>query len=203
MAATVKYFMLPEDEIAFFRMLAKKGLTLYPEIFPPGTSGIPVDEKAQPLLVEAAYYLAAEQHGPVIVRELARGRDRGMLEIEEVPSPVFHYERSLRNEKGELVAGRLWSELDVNDDPGSRIGKPVALRQIFEEVSQFFRKSWRRSDPKGWWVGPVAGAAVKGKGRDVWYLLAFDGRIGSGRSFLADLETKQIISVRDFSVRTG
>lgn len=38
---------------------------------------------------------------------------------------------------------------------------------------------------------------------DVWYLLAFDGRIGSGRSFLADLETKQIISVRDFSVRTG
>ena len=38
---------------------------------------------------------------------------------------------------------------------------------------------------------------------DVWYLLAFDGRIGSGRSFLADLETKQIISARDFSVRTG
>jgi hypothetical protein len=38
---------------------------------------------------------------------------------------------------------------------------------------------------------------------DVWYLLAFDGRIGSGRSFLSDLETKQIVSVRDFSVRTG
>ena len=38
---------------------------------------------------------------------------------------------------------------------------------------------------------------------DVWYLLAFDGRIGSGRSFLADLESKQIVSVRDFSVRTG
>ena len=38
---------------------------------------------------------------------------------------------------------------------------------------------------------------------DVWYLLAFDGRIGSGRSFLADVETKQIVSVRDFSVRTG
>ncbi len=38
---------------------------------------------------------------------------------------------------------------------------------------------------------------------DVWFLLAFDGRIGSGRSFLADLETKQIVSVRDFSVRTG
>lgn len=38
---------------------------------------------------------------------------------------------------------------------------------------------------------------------DVWYLLAFDGRIGSGRSFLADLDTKQIITARDFSVRAG
>lgn len=38
---------------------------------------------------------------------------------------------------------------------------------------------------------------------DVWYLLAFDGRIGSGRSFLADLDTRQIVNVRDFSVRTG
>jgi hypothetical protein len=161
-AATIKYFMLPEDERALFRMLARKELTLYPEIFPPGTAGIPVDDQAQALLVEEAYYLAAERHGPVIVRPLARGRDRGMLEIEELPSPVFHYERSLPNEKGELVGGRLWSELDVNDDPGSRVGKPVALRQIFEEVNQFFRKSWRRSDPKGWWVGPVAGGAVKG-----------------------------------------
>jgi hypothetical protein len=162
LAATIKYFMFPEDERSLFRMLARKDLTLYPEIFPPGTPGIQVDDKAQALLVEPAYYLAAEQYGPVIVRPLERGRDRGMLEIEELPSPVFHYERSLPNEKGELVGGRLWSELDQNDDPGSRDGKPVALRRIFEEVNEFFRKSWRRSDPKGWWVGPAAGAAVKG-----------------------------------------
>ena len=38
---------------------------------------------------------------------------------------------------------------------------------------------------------------------DVWYLLAFDGRIGSGRSFLADLIDKADRLVRDFSVRTG
>jgi hypothetical protein len=161
-AATVKYFMFPEDERSLFQMLARKELTLYPETFPPGTVGIPVDDKAQALLVEEAYYLAAEKYGPVIIRPLARGKDRGMLEIEEIPSPVFHYERSLPNQKGELVGGRLWSELDVNDDPGSRIGKPAALRRIFEEVNEFFRKSWRRSDPKGWWVGPAAGAAVKG-----------------------------------------
>lgn len=38
---------------------------------------------------------------------------------------------------------------------------------------------------------------------DVWYLLAFDGRIGTGRSFLVDLATKEVVAVRDFSVRTG
>jgi hypothetical protein len=162
-AATLQYFMLPEDERAFFRILARKELTLYPEVFPPGTAGIPVDEKAQALLTEDAYYLAAERLAPVIVRTLARGKDRGMLEIEEIPSPVFHYERSVPNDAGELVGGRVWAELDVNDDPGSRQGKPAALKGIFEEMNQFFRKSWRRSDPKGWWVGPAAGAAAKAR----------------------------------------
>jgi hypothetical protein len=38
---------------------------------------------------------------------------------------------------------------------------------------------------------------------DVWYLLAFDGRVGSGRSLLVDLADKQVIRVRDFSVRAG
>jgi hypothetical protein len=38
---------------------------------------------------------------------------------------------------------------------------------------------------------------------DVWYLLAFDGRIGSGRSLLVDLVDKEVIRVRDFSVRAG
>jgi hypothetical protein len=38
---------------------------------------------------------------------------------------------------------------------------------------------------------------------DVWYLLAFDGRIGSGRSFLVDLSKNEVIAVRDFSVRTA
>lgn len=38
---------------------------------------------------------------------------------------------------------------------------------------------------------------------DVWYLLAFDGRVGSGRSFLVDLVDDALITSRDFSVRTG
>ena len=38
---------------------------------------------------------------------------------------------------------------------------------------------------------------------DVWYLLAFDGRVGSGRSLLVDLAEREVIRVRDFSVRAG
>lgn len=38
---------------------------------------------------------------------------------------------------------------------------------------------------------------------DVWYLLSFDGRVGTGRSFLVDLDSRDVVSVRDFSVRTG
>ena len=38
---------------------------------------------------------------------------------------------------------------------------------------------------------------------DVWYLLAFDGRIGTGRSFLVDLDDDVVVVSRDFSVRTA
>jgi hypothetical protein len=102
-----------------------------------------------------------ERLGPVIVHPLKRGPDKGMLVVEEVPSPVFHYARSVRNDAGELVSGRLWAELDVTDDANDRRGKPLALRSLFHEVETFFKKSWRRSDPKGFWVGPHAAAAFK------------------------------------------
>jgi hypothetical protein len=160
-ASTLAYFMLPEDERALFRHLARHGLTAYPELVPPGFAAPRVDEALAAAMEWTACYLAAERLGPVIVHPLKRGPDRGMLVVEAVPSPVLHYERSLRNEEGEIVSGRLWAELDVNDDPGSRKGKPLALRQIFEDVHQLFRKSWRRSDPKGFWVGPHAGNAWK------------------------------------------
>jgi hypothetical protein len=87
-----------------------------------------------------------------------------MLTISEIPSPVFHYERCLLNEKDELVSGRLWAELEITDDPSSRLGKPYALKALFLEIQDLFKKSWRRSDPKGYWVGPHAAAAVKREG---------------------------------------
>lgn len=174
MPATLQYFMLPEDEIALFRHLARRELTVYPELIPPGYKPAKVDEHTR--LDAPACYLAAERLGPVIVHPVKRGRDKGMLEVEEVPSPVFHYERSLRNDAGELVAGRLWAELDVTDDASDRRGKPLALKAIFEEIHQFFRKSWRRSDPKGFWVGPHAAQAHK-RGELVLREAGYKGRL--------------------------
>ena len=161
MAATLHYFMLPEDERAVFRHLARRELTLYPELVPPGYVPLRLDEHAVEKLDASGWYIAAERLGPVIVHPVKRGPDKGMLAIEEVPSPVFHYERSVPNDAGELVAGRLWAELDVTDDVEDKRGKPLALKAIFEEIHHLFRKNWRRSDPKGFWVGPKAAAASK------------------------------------------
>ncbi len=164
MGATLHYFMLPADEVALFRFLAHQGLTLYPELVPPGYSAPAANEQVLAGLGDSAYYLAAERLGPVIVEPVKRGPNKGLLAIEEVPSPVLHYQRSMRNDAGELVAGRLWAELDVTDDPTSKFGKHRGLRLTFEEIHVWLRKTFRRSDPKGFWVGPAAARACKGEG---------------------------------------
>ncbi len=164
MAASLRFFALPEDEVALFRALSHQALTLYPELVPPGYRAPPVGEALPPALVAGAYYLAAERLGPVVVHPVKRGPDKGLLAIEEIPSPVLHLERSLTAENGELVAGGIWAELDITDDPVSREGKHRGLRAIYEELQDWLRKSFRRSDPKGWWVGPAAARRWKGGG---------------------------------------
>jgi hypothetical protein len=166
MAATVHYFTLPEDERALFRALARHELTVYPEIVPADWTAPRADELVLPSLDRDAYYLAAERLGPVIVHAVKRGKDKGLLKIEEVPSPVLHYERSLLNDAGELVGGRLWAELDVTELPAASDAryKPAGLRAIFRDVEEHLRKTFRRSDPKGFWVGPAAARAWKSEG---------------------------------------
>lgn len=161
MAATLHWFLFPDDERALFRQLARHKMTLYPELIPPGYQAPKVDADLVEGLAHEAYYLAIEHLGPVIVHPVKRGPDKGMLEIEEVPSPVMHLERSVRNEAGELVAGRLWVELNLTDEATSQPGKPWALRRVFEELQVWCRKTLRRSEPKGWWVGPRAAEAWK------------------------------------------
>lgn len=166
MAATLHYFMLPEDERAFFRALDRHELTLYPEVVPADWKAPRAQDTVVASLDRDAYYLAVERVAPVIVHAVKRGRDKGLLKIEEIPSPVFHYERSVPNEDGELVGGRLWAELDVTELPAASDAryKPTALRAIFRDVEEHLRKTFRRSDPKGYWVGPAAARAWKSSG---------------------------------------
>ncbi len=166
MAATLRYFMLPDDERAFFRALERQQITLYPELVPPGWEAPVASADLVASLDRDAYYLAIERLAPVIVHPVKRGPDKGLLKIEEVPSPVFHYERSLKNEDGELVGGRLWAELDVTELPAASDAryKPGGLRSIFRELEEMLRKTFRRSDPKGFWVGPAAARAWKSEG---------------------------------------
>jgi hypothetical protein len=161
MAATLDYFMLPEDELALFRLLGRHKLTVYPELIPPGWKPPVLGEALAGTLELPAYYLAMEALAPIVAHPVKRGPDKGMLKIEEIPSPVFHYQRSVRNEAGELVGGRLWAELIVTGATEDMRGKPLALTRLFDEIHDWFRKGWRRSDPKGYWVGPKAAEAVK------------------------------------------
>ncbi len=38
---------------------------------------------------------------------------------------------------------------------------------------------------------------------DVWYLTAFDGQVGKGRSLLVDAADRKVVTVREFSIRAG
>ncbi len=161
MAATLQYFMLPEDELQLFRLLEPRGLVVYPELSDPGEVPAPLGAALQPALDAPAYYLAMESAGAVIGRPVKRGPNKGRLEIDELASPVFHYERSLLNDRQELVGGRIWAELDVVHERTGPRGKPLVLRAVFDEMERYFHKSFRRSEPKGYWIGPKAAAAHK------------------------------------------
>ena len=157
MAATIFFFMAPEDERAFLRQLAPRGFVAYPEISDPDFTPIPIDDGAQPLLTESAYYLHLPAAGEVFGRAIRRGRTAGRMEIDEVASAVFHYQRSLIDEEtGELRSGRLWAELVAVGDKLHRQRKADLLHVAFEEVRALMKRRFVRSDPPGFFIGPDA-----------------------------------------------
>lgn len=161
MADVLTFFMAPPDEVAFFRALEPMGLTIVPEIVPAGWEPVRVCAALAGELEGESYYLAAEALGPVEVRPIKRGPHRGSLEVDEIRSPVIHYERCLR-EGEELRSGRLWAELVVSGDVHGNAGKSEAFRQLFERVRAHVKR-FRRSQPVGAWIGPAA-ARLFGEG---------------------------------------
>jgi hypothetical protein len=161
MANVVQFFMTPEDERAFLRYLGRFALELYPIRVPPDWKPPKVDETVLEMLPNEAAYLAASELGPVLVDRVKRGPERGNWRIDEVRSPVVYFERSRRDdEDGALLSGKLWAELDVTPQTGRRNAAPDRFRQLFGEI-ELHLKGYRRSEPKGYWIGPAAARQYK------------------------------------------
>ncbi len=161
MAATLFFFMTPEDEQAFLRQLAPRAFEAYPEVFDANFTAFAIGAESQPALVESAYYLHLPQAGDAIARTLRRGPNAGRMELDEVASAVFHYERSIADGAGELRSGRLWAELVAVGDKAHRARKPDLLHVAFEEVRAYFKRRYVRSNPPGFFIGPDAARQAK------------------------------------------
>jgi hypothetical protein len=160
MAQQLPLFLAPDDERAFLRYLARHRLEVYPRRVPPDWTPFLASAEAWEQL-PAEVYLAAAELGPVLVDKVKRGPDKGAWRVDEVRSPVIFWERSTRNDVGELVAGQLWAELDVTPQTGRRTAAPDKFRSLFQEIESWLKKTCRRSAPLGFLVGPAAARAHK------------------------------------------
>jgi hypothetical protein len=161
MAHSPQFFMSPDDEVAFFRYLARHALEVYPVRVPRDWKPFKADETAVAKLPEEAAYLAASECGDVIVDPVKRGPDKGSWRVDEVRSPVIYFERSRLNEDGELLSGKLWAELEVTQQTGRRDPAPDRFRVLFLEIGEWLKKSFRKGDPKAFMIGPKAARLFK------------------------------------------
>jgi hypothetical protein len=169
MADAISFFFGPDDEIAWFRRLEPLRLSIYPEILEPDEAPVTLTGTAGRALTLPSYYLAAEEIGPIEIYAIKRGPNRGRFAIDEIRSPVIHYERSERRGE-ELIAGRVWAELVVAQNPAANVGKSDAFRQLFLKIRDELHRL-QRSQPVGAFVGPQAarlsraGMRLRGTGR--------------------------------------
>lgn len=161
MANVLKFFMSPDDEVAFFRYLERFVLEVYPRRVPPDWETFRATQENLPRVPEEEAYLVASEIGAAIVDKVKRGPDKGFWRIDEVRSPVIFLERSRTNEEGELLSGQMWAELEITPQTGRRDAAPDRFRRLFMEVEEHFKKSYRRGDPKDFYVGPKAARLFK------------------------------------------
>jgi hypothetical protein len=161
MANVQKFFMAPDDEVAFFRFLERLVLEVYPRRVPPDWETFRASQENLPRVPEEDVYLVASEIGAAIVDKVKRGPDKGFWRIDEVRSPVIFLERSRMNEAGELLSGQFWAELDVTPQTGRRDAAPDRFRLLFREIEEFLKKTYRKGDPKDFLVGPKAARLYK------------------------------------------
>ena len=161
MANVQKFFMAPDDEVAFFRFLERFVLEVYPRRVPPDWETFRASEENVPRLPGEDVYLVASEIGPAIVDKVKRGPDKGSWRIDEVRSPVIFMERCRKNEEGELLSGQLWAELDVTPQTGRKDAASDRFRRLFLDVQEYLKKTYRKGDPKDFLVGPKAARLFK------------------------------------------
>ena len=105
---------------------------------------------------------------------------------------------------GQAQASRLTSvwrrELDGRDS-----AKAVATVRQSPEFVELSKKMGNRPDSLGdaeavSWTPPCESGYQRWT-MDVWYMVAYDGMFGRGRSFLVDLESRRVVAIREFTVR--
>jgi len=153
LALQLPFFMAREDELDLFRRLEPRELALWPEFVPRGYSAPRLRAELAQGLDGEAYYLAL---GDVQAHPVKRGPSRGLLKIDEVLSPVIHFQRSLPDEEGELRSGHFWAELEASGDLSRLGGKPPAFHRLVRELQEILKGRYRRSQPAGFYIGPAA-----------------------------------------------
>ncbi|HEX8433997.1 hypothetical protein [Archangium sp.] len=161
MATQVQFFMSPDDEVAFFRHLERFELEVYPRRVPPDWKPFRARQENIPLLPEEDLYLVASGIGPAIVDKVKRGPDKGSWRVDEVRSPVIFFERCRLNEEGELLSGQMWAELEVTPQTGRKEAASDQFLRLFREVEEYIKKTFRKGDPKAFFVGPKAARLYK------------------------------------------
>ena len=161
MANTLFFFMAPDDEVAFFRMLERYVFDVYPRRVPPDYQGIRASAEALPELPEDDLYLVATEIGAAAVDKVKRGPDKGFWRIDEVRSPVIYMQRSRINEDGELLSGKFWAELDITPQTGRKSAADDRFRRVFLEIEAWVKKTYRKGDPKDFWIGPRVARQLK------------------------------------------
>ena len=164
MASQLQVFMGREDELAFLRFIERYVFEVYPRRVPPDWKTFRATEATFDQFPEEDVYLVASDIGPALVDKMKRGKDKGLWRIDEVRSPVIFWERCITNDDGELVSGQLWAELDVTQQTGRRDAAPERFRARFMEIDVWIRKTFRKTHPKGFWVGPQLTRTIKQTG---------------------------------------
>jgi len=154
MANVIQFFMSPDDEVAFFRFLERFVLEVYPRRVPQEWETFRANPENMERLPPEDLYLVASEIGAAIVDKMKRGPDKGFWRIDEVRSPVIFMERCRTNEEGELLSGKLWAELDVTAQTGRKNAAPDKFRRLFIEIEEYIKKTYRKGEPKGFFVGP-------------------------------------------------